>query len=395
MQHPNLGKLTLFPPSSRWAIGLGIATLVSTGAGVAYLTHTQSKPLPIMPAAIAQPTQINALGRLEPQGTVLNISEPSGQGGAYRVDQLLVQVGDSVKADQIIAILDNRNRLEGSLREAQEQVKVAQANLNRVKAGAQQGEIAAQRATIARLEAQLVGEVSAQKAAIARLEAEMDNAQVEYQRNLELYQNGVISASALDSKSLAVKTAEQQVNEARANLDQAIQTLQRQVQEGRATLDRIIEVRPTDIAAAQADVDRAMAFVSKTQAELEAAYVRAPQAGRILRIHTHAGEAVNPAGIVELGQTNQMYAVAEIYEGDIAKVRKGQIVKITADTFPETLNGTVEQIGWTIAKQDILNTDPTAATDARVVEVKIRLDQAASQRVAQLTNLQVNVEIAL
>lgn len=395
MQHPNLGKLTLFPPSSRWAIGLGIATLVSTGAGVAYLTHTQSKPLPIMPAAITQPTQINALGRLEPQGTVLNISEPSGQGGAYRVDQLLVQVGDSVKADQIIAILDNRNRLEGSLREAQEQVKVAQANLNRVKAGAQQGEIAAQRATIARLEAQLVGEVSAQKAAIARLEAEMDNAQVEYQRNLELYQNGVISASALDSKSLAVKTAEQQVNEARANLDQAIQTLQRQVQEGRATLDRIIEVRPTDIAAAQADVDRAMAFVSKTQAELEAAYVRAPQAGRILRIHTHAGEAVNPAGIVELGQTNQMYAVAEIYEGDIAKVRKGQIVKITADTFPETLNGTVEQIGWTIAKQDILNTDPTAATDARVVEVKIRLDQAASQRVAQLTNLQVNVEIAL
>lgn len=395
MQHLNLGKLTLFPPSSRWAIGLGIATLVSTGAGVAYLTHTQSKPLPIMPAAIAQPTQINALGRLEPQGTVLNISEPSGQGGAYRVDQLLVQVGDSVKADQIIAILDNRNRLEGSLREAQEQVKVAQANLNRVKAGAQQGEIAAQRATIARLEAQLVGEVSAQKAAIARLEAEMDNAQVEYQRNLELYQNGVISASALDSKSLAVKTAEQQVNEARANLDQAIQTLQRQVQEGRATLDRIIEVRPTDIAAAQADVDRAMAFVSKTQAELEAAYVRAPQAGRILRIHTHAGEAVNPAGIVELGQTNQMYAVAEIYEGDIAKVRKGQVVKITADTFPETLNGTVEQIGWTIAKQDILNTDPTAATDARVVEVKIRLDQAASQRVAQLTNLQVNVEIAL
>lgn len=395
MQHPNLGKLTLFPPSSRWAIGLGIATLVSTGAGVAYLTHTQSKPLPIMPAAITQPTQINALGRLEPQGTVLNISEPSGQGGAYRVDQLLVQVGDSVKADQIIAILDNRNRLEGSLREAQEQVKVAQANLNRVKAGAQQGEIAAQRATIARLEAQLVGEVSAQKAAIARLEAEMDNAQVEYQRNLELYQNGVISASALDSKSLAVKTAEQQVNEARANLDQAIQTLQRQVQEGRATLDRIIEVRPTDIAAAQADVDRAMAFVSKTQAELEAAYVRAPQAGRILRIHTHAGEAVNPAGIVELGQTNQMYAVAEIYEGDIAKVRKGQVVKITADTFPETLNGTVEQIGWTIAKQDILNTDPTAATDARVVEVKIRLDQAASQRVAQLTNLQVNVEIAL
>jgi len=34
-----------------------------------------------------------------------------------------------------------------------------------------------------------------------------------------------------------------------------------------------------------------------------------------------------------------------------------------------------------------------AATDARVIEVKIQLDPAASKQVANLINLQVNVEL--
>jgi HlyD family secretion protein len=46
-----------------------------------------------------------------------------------------------------------------------------------------------------------------------------------------------------------------------------------------------------------------------------------------------------------------------------------------------------------VAKKDVLDSDPTAATDARVIEAKIRLDAASSQQVANLTNLQVNVEI--
>ena len=46
-----------------------------------------------------------------------------------------------------------------------------------------------------------------------------------------------------------------------------------------------------------------------------------------------------------------------------------------------------------IAKNDILNVDPTANTDARVVEVKIRLDSSALA--ARLINLQVYVFIYL
>ncbi len=44
-------------------------------------------------------------------------------------------------------------------------------------------------------------------------------------------------------------------------------------------------------------------------------------------------------------------------------------------------------------KKGILDTNPTADADARIVEVKIRLNPAGSQKVAGLTNLQVTTHI--
>jgi len=55
-----------------------------------------------------------------------------------------------VKTPQAIAILDSRDRQQAALDQAQKQVRVAEANLAKVKAGAKNGEIQAQKATIAR-----------------------------------------------------------------------------------------------------------------------------------------------------------------------------------------------------------------------------------------------------
>ena len=100
---------------------------------------------------------------------------------------------------------------------------------------------------------------------------------------------------------------------------------------------------------------------------------------------------MGPSGIVDLGRTDKMYAVAEVYETDILHVRTGQRATIKSPALNQTLTGTVEYIGRRVGKLDLLSTDPTARTDARVVEVKVRLDD--SKAVAGLTNLQVTVEI--
>jgi HlyD family secretion protein len=49
----------------------------------------------------------------------------------------------------------------------------------------------------------------------------------------------------------------------------------------------------------------------------------------------------------------------------------------------------VERIDSQVQRQTIVNTDPSANLDARVIEVHIELDAASSQKAAKLTNLQV------
>jgi HlyD family secretion protein len=304
-----------------------------------------------------------------------------------------VKEGDKVRAGQVVALLDAYQPRLAALNQAKQQVKVAQARLAKVKAGAPAGEIAASKAALARLSAELRGEVATFKATIAGLEAELSNAQSEFKRYQQLYQDGAISASLFDSKRLLVKTVREQLNEAKATLNRTVESYDEQIDAAKATLSAKAEVRSVDVQVAQTQVDSALAAVKRAQADLTLAYVHAPIDSQILKIHTRPGEIISNQGIAELGQTDQMYAIAQIYETDIAKVRPGQQVTVTGEAFSGKLQGTVTDIGLQVSRQDIFNSNPLADTDHKVVEVKIRLDDLASQRVAGLTNLQVQAFI--
>jgi HlyD family secretion protein len=134
------------------------------------------------------------------------------------------------------------------------------------------------------------------------------------------------------------------------------------------------------------------AQLEQAKAELDLAVVRSPINGRVLKIHARAGEKIDPSrGIAELGRVTEMNAVAEVYETDIGRVRLGQRATITSPALHHPLYGTVKRIGLEVAKQDVLSTDPAARTDARIVEVEIRLDNSAAA--ADLSRLQVEVSI--
>ena len=377
-------------------VALAVGAVLASGIAIVYnlsrVHPTQIKSLSNSSKNTPTVEAITALGRLEPEGEVIQLSAPTSSERA-RVDQLLVRESYKVRFGQVIAILDSRDRLQVALKQANQQVKVAQARLAQVKAGAKTGQITAQEATIIRLDAETRGEIAAQKATIARLLAELRNAQAEYRRYQQLYQSGAISVSLFDSKRLTVETFREQLNEAEVTLKRIVKTGPEQLNEAKASLDSIAEVRPTDVQAAQAEVDSAIIAVEKARADLDLAYVRSPINGQILKIHAWPGEVVGDQGIVDLGQTNQMYAVAEVYETDVGKVSLGQRATITSEAFPGKLQGTVAQIGLQVDKKDVLDTDPAADVDARVVEVKIRLNPEGSRQVAGLTRLQVKVAI--
>ena len=171
--------------------------------------------------------------------------------------------------------------------------------------------------------------------------------------------------------------------------------MQRQIDEERERLNRILVVSPLNIQVAQAQVTNAIALIRKAQAELKQSYVKAPSSGEILKIHTKSGEMMSANGIAEIGQTDQMFVVAEIPEDSISKVRLGQAATISSDNraFNGQLKGIITEIGRKIGKKDVLNNDPAADVDARVVEVKIALSPEYTKQVSGLTNAKVTVEI--
>ncbi len=374
------------------ALIIGLALIIG-GISVYRLIQTETSKSEVPVQTMPEIKTVTALGRLEPSGEIIQISVSSGAEG-NRIDELLVAEGDEIERGQTIAILDSRDRLEAALNQSQEQVRVAQANLDLVKAGAKTGEIQAQEAAIARIEAERSNDIMAQNATVSRINAELTNARVEYQRYEQLYKDGAISASEKDSKYLTLETAKEQLAEAQANLNRIESAQEKQIAEAKATLDKIAEVRPVDVAVAEAEVRQAQAATQTAQAELDRAYIRSPQAGTVIKTMIRPGEIVSgDEGIARIGQVKEMYAVAEVYESDIGKVKLGQPVTVTSSAIAGKLQGTVEKIGLEIERQSVVNTDPTANIDARVVEVKVKLDQESSQKVAGLTNLQVNARI--
>ncbi|MEA5568357.1 ABC exporter membrane fusion protein [Anabaena sp. UHCC 0399] len=392
MQNLHPDRVRNFKYPNRTLIVGAVALAVASGASSWYFLSSAGNSGEKATSVVSRPVMkaVTALGRIEPQGEVIQVSV-SQTAGSNRVAELLVKQGDRIQKGQIIAILDNRDIRLAALNRAKQQVKVAQSQLAQVKAGAKQGELAAQQATISELEAKLRQEVVARVATVKRLEAEVRNAEIEYQRYQYLQKTGAVSASMRDSKKLTLETAQERLQEAVANRTQTSETLKERLKQAKATLEKIAEVRPTDVQAAQAEVENAKAAVQEAQANLDLAYVKSPKVGQILKIQTWGGEVVSDKGIVEIGQTNQMYVVAEVYEVDINRVKIGQSATITQLNFPGKLEGTVDDIGLLIAKKDVLSTDPAADIDSRVVEVKIRLTPESSQKVEGLTNSKVRV----
>ncbi|MBD2730147.1 HlyD family efflux transporter periplasmic adaptor subunit [Nostoc sp. FACHB-892] len=353
-----------------------------------------SNPSPISRNTLSR---VLALGKLVPEGDVIKISVINARDS--RVNQLLVKEGDFVKANQAIAILQGRDRVEQQLRDVRADVAIKRAQLLKIKQGdVKQAEITAQRATIGELEARIKTETKVKQAAIAQATATIRNAQLKFERYSDLEKQGAIKRSEFDDAREEFEKATATLAQAIAELDYTTSTLTAQLAKENANLKRLQEVRPVDIEIASRELEQAQIRVEQQKAVLDDTLVRVPIAGQILRINTRVGEQVNQdAGIAELGRTNQMFVTAEIYETDIVKIRPGQKVTIKSEYggFTGEIYGAVDRIGLQIGKSR-LNQDqynPTTDINARVVEVAIRLNPEDSKKVAALTGMQVRVKI--
>lgn len=341
--------------------------------------------------------EVVALGKLVPNGEIIKLSVANADNS--RVNKILVSEGEQVEKNQVIAVLQGFENRQRDLEDAEKEVELAQANLKQTRLGfTKKAELAAQRAHISRLKSQLSNEHAENKARIDFAKSQLRLARLTYDQNKLLQREGAVTQIALNQSKEQLDMAQANLNERQAQFNNNQETLKQQIIQEQENLAKLQEISPLDVQIAEIELEKAIIAVGKSKADLEDTQVKVPISGQILRINTQVGEQVNTEqGIVEIGRTDEMYAIAEVYETDISKVKVGQTALISSEYggFEGKLKGRVEYLSLQVGAQNILGSSkkPTHDKNSRIVEVKIKINPEDNHKVASLTNMQVRVEI--
>ena len=216
-----------------------------------------------------------------------------------RVIERLVDEGMRVNAGQLVARLDSSDLAkEVALRQAD--VQAARAMLAELEAGSRKEEIGQAEATL------------------ERAEAEATRAGADFMRVKNLFEREVVARRDLDNARAAADAANANVRLARESL-----TLLRKG----PRLERIDQGR--------ARAKEAEAALAITQERLSYATLAAPSAGMVMAKHVEPGEQVAPGTpVITIGDMENTWVRAYINETDLGRVKLGQEVRVTTDTYP-------------------------------------------------------------
>jgi multidrug resistance efflux pump len=132
---------------------------------------------------------------------------------------------------------------------------------------------------------------------------------------------------------------------------------------------------------------------------LDQATLRAPISGTVIQTSAKVGEVVSPGqAVAMIVDKSKLYVSADIEETKITKVKIGQPVDITLDTYPgRTFNGKVFEIGEAAASTfSLLPTTSTSGSFTKVTQritVKISIDDQQGLNLAPGMNAIVKVHI--
>ncbi|MEA1674258.1 HlyD family secretion protein [Nitrospirillum sp. BR 11163] len=223
------------------------------------------------------------------------------------------------KGDVLVVIDDTDARI--ALAQAQAQLGQAERRVRGYFAndGALAAQVAAREADSARAEAQLT---SAQ--------ADYDRARVDLDRRKALAASGAVSGEELTSAQNAFATATANLAVAKATRAQA--AANRAAAQGSQKVNTVL-IADSDVAS-NPEVMAARARVDQAQVDLGRTVVRAPFDGVVARRQVQVGQRVKADTVLmSVVPVGQAYVDANFKEVQLAHVRPGQPVELTADLY--------------------------------------------------------------
>jgi HlyD family secretion protein len=143
----------------------------------------------------------------------------------------------------------------------------------------------------------------------------------------------------------------------------------------------------------RADITGAEAEVIRARKQLQAAEIRAPLDGTLIKIYSWPGMKESSDGLALIGRTGQMQVWAQVFQSDVPRLRKGQGATVKPETgdFTGTMRANLDSIVGLVSARDLFATNANNDVNARVVLVKLNLDPADRNRVERLSGLNVTV----
>jgi HlyD family secretion protein len=279
-----------------------------------------------------------------------------------KIDKRLVDEGDIVKEGQLIATLEHKDLLAqkakagATLETARSRLPALEKNIDYQDQATTQ-EISQAQAAVenakARLQQLLDGsrpqEIQSAKAGVDQALADMEKKKADMDRAKKLYQDKYIAAQDWDAAKTAYDMAVANYKKAQENYDLVVEGPRKEeIAAGRAQLEQSqaalrlakthriqIDVLKKELATAQGQVKEAASALEVIQTQIEYSNLYAPTSGVVLVKNAEPGEFVVPGGaVVTLGQIEKPWLKAFINESDLGRVKLGQKVSVTTDTYP-------------------------------------------------------------
>ena len=438
-----------------WAL---IAVVVLGGAGYWWKTRNQAADTGPKDLQTAKAFRTTLLETVSATGSVTSQTGAQIKIGSQitgRIKHLYADVGSHVRAGQLIAELDlpdidaqvgsaraslgqaithlqqtetsvgmQRSQTSDAVKSAMDALNAAETRERSAEAASTmqptqtssdiQRSVAAlntARATLHQVETSHDLQINTAKAAINQAQANVTNTVANLKREQELFKQGFVAASDVDTATSQEAVAQAQLDTARQNLslttakaDADVATARQQVAQAVAALNasksgRFTDVmRQQDVINAQAAVREARAALNSAEAgltanamkqqdvqageeavrqaedqvryqeaQLDKTFIRTPISGTVLQMAAQQGETLaaglSAPTLIIVADLNRLQVDAFVDETDIGKVRLGQSATVTVDAYPDQrFSGKVIKIasGSTL-QQNVVTYDVTIA----------------------------------
>jgi HlyD family secretion protein len=263
-----------------------LIVVIGLVAGLAWLNRRESAP-----------GELVAYGNVDLRQVQLSFNN------SERIAAVLVQEGDRVRKDQLVARLDTR-RLEPQVAQAEAQAAAQRQIVQRLRSGSRPEEIAQARANVESAKADAV------------------NARQQYER---------IKSAAEMSAGRAVR--QQDVDNAKA----ALQVAEAKLAVNERALElAVIGPRKEDIAEAEARLRANEAQLALLRQQLVDAELLAPMDAVVRTRILEPGDMASPQKpVFSLAITDPKWVRAYVSEPDLGKIHEGMAAAVAVDSFPK------------------------------------------------------------